>query len=162
MGKPMDAATSAMKNIRHINIDYHFLIEEYGFELVEVLSSPSFGGEERAIFKAEHVYVKIVLEREQYAFYFSNTMALQRGEWYDWDIVKQYIDGNKSYTMMSIEESLGELYDRDKQLEKARVTIHEIKSYFPEVLKCFSMSDWRDVEKFFRKLENQRAKSRYG
>jgi hypothetical protein len=164
VGEPMEVNAKRMNKygIKYIKVNFYFMIIRYKYKIIHTFTSESFGGNEIVILNFGDVFIKIVKDREQYGFYFTNGLAKKNELWYDLDIIKPYIEKKIKYVPCNESVSLADLYDADVQLSKAKLDMEYIKNNFEYIISYFENNKFKVTQKSFKKFERQRAKLRYG
>lgn len=146
---------------KYMKINFNFIIDDYGFKIVDASSSESFGGNEIVILNANGLFIKIVKDRDQYTYYFGTNVD-EKEEWYDWDIIENYLKGNKKYLSEDSDDDTSLMYDTKYLLEKAKSELKIINQNFVKILAIFNDENKIATKKILNKYKNQRAKLLYG
>ncbi|URA09146.1 hypothetical protein [Thermospira aquatica] len=143
-----------------ISRECNFLITEYGFKLIGIQHSHSFGNAV-ATFESDLLILRIVKDREQYSFEFMGKLD-KKNDWYDLDIILLAIEGATKYPSEKRKVNIEDLYDPAKQIQKARKNIAILRTKMSEIINLFKEDKIEESIDKMNKLRNQRAKILFG
>lgn len=152
------------EKVKYIEVDFSFLVDNYGFEVIESYASPSFGGQESIMLgsKKTNFSIRIIKERGIYFFDFvSNLFQIRRYVYFDWDITASYIKGYGKYVgeIIPSDKSIG---DSKYQLLRAEEKLQDIGNSFDKIIEAFSWKNYRKTARVCRRYERQRGNSIFG
>jgi len=144
-----------------INRECNFLITEYGFKLIGIQHSDSFGNA-AATFESDLLILRVIKDREQYSFYFAGKYDKKKNNWYDLDIVLLAAQGETKYPTEKTRVNIDDIYDAEKQILKAKKDIDMLKTKMADVINLFKVDKIEEAKEKMNKLRNQRAKVLFG
>lgn len=162
----MDIKAIEMKNLKIPNsfaLGFQFIIEDYDFKVDSVLVASLNSEDIEIVLKNNNKFIKLVKYREQYQFFFSNRIVLEKSEWFDWDIVKTFLEGKEEYSLPTTQNlSFAELYSESVQIKKGKQVLNEIKEGFSEILIILDEMHFEKIRKKLHAYERKRAKCLFG
>jgi len=169
MDKSLENGAFKMKNIKtkYMKINFDFMMQDYGFAIINEESKDSFGGNEVLLLEKDNIYIRIIKDRDIYSFSFTNSIIKGKKDWdesiwYDWELIKTYIDGKKNYELKERMEQHKSFFDTTFRLIKANESLSLIHKNFDKIIKIFRKQDFKEVVDKLKKYRKQRSKALFG
>jgi hypothetical protein len=148
-----------MKNLKDFLNEYcSYLYDSYNFKLAELQPKDS----NITILESSEIRIKIVSERGSIYFDFQGKDDEKKNDWYDLDVVRNYIKNPNHYELDGSYSKISNPYDLKLQDERVINESQYIKDNIKKIIDIFSKLNIDNSKKAMKKLRNQRAKILFG